>query len=118
MKDSMLHFAALLVAATATVTAAHDAGGHVCVHDALNSQIHELTSTAEARFAASTSRQLYNINYDPHGRVLQSTFNNIRITVDLSRLYNDGNDTTSYVWGRRGIYCDCSPHSPGRAVGA
>jgi hypothetical protein len=91
----MLHFAVLLAAATATFSAAHAVGGHACVHDALNAQIHELTSTAEARFAASTSRQLYNIKYDSHGRLLQSTFNNIRITVDLSRLYNDGNDTTS-----------------------
>lgn len=49
----------------------------------------------EERFGATKARQLYDIRYDPHGRMLQTTFNNLRIRLDISRLFNDTADTTT-----------------------
>jgi hypothetical protein len=91
---------ALALTCLVAAVCAHEDGssdasaGHTCLHDELNARIHEL-APPEERFGATKARQLYDIRYDPHGRMLQTTFNNLRIRLDISRLFNDTADTTT-----------------------
>lgn len=65
---------------------------HRCIHDAVVESLDRLMPSA-ARLAAAQSRLLSsyadNLRTDAHGRILQSTFNNLRVKIDVSRLYNN-----------------------------
>jgi hypothetical protein len=68
----------------AAIAAAHSS----CVHDQIMANLAEVVPHEERHLQTSVE-QNYDIQIDAHGRVLQSTFNSIRIRINTT-LLEDG----------------------------